>query len=179
MHSTNKGRTTIYVGLVLLNLSMTPGCSGDENQTASSSTGSTGGVIVDWGAYCDARAILQCPKFDASECMQQQACAQALIRDEVEMQILDCLREACGWESCLAKTAEVPLSSAGEAFRSACVERTMACGLGNDTCYAGNIIADTGIGELSACLDRATCNDTDTCMTDYFATQFEACTAWH
>ena len=50
---------------------------------------------------------------------------------------------------------------------------------GNDTCYASNLIADAGIGELSACLDLATCDETDGCMTTYFTTRFETCSAWH
>lgn len=179
MH-TNKGQhVTFCVALAILYGAVAPGCGSDENPVASSSTGTSGGVMVDWGAYCDARASLQCPTFDPAACMQQQTCAQVLVRDEVELQILDCLRGACHWENCLGKTTEVPLSSAGEVFFSECIERTMACGLGDDSCYAGNLIADAGISELSACLKLATCNETNTCITNYFATRFEACASWH
>lgn len=169
------------IALAVLACVMAAGCGGDENPAATASTGgsSTSGATVDWNRYCDDRAALQCPKFDANACKEQETCARGLVRDEVEGPIVECLRDTCGWESCLTKTSDVPLSNAGEAFFNACVERVTACGLIDDSCYAGNLIADPGIGELRACLDLATCGETDTCMTTYFATQVETCAAWH
>lgn len=174
--STSTGQTlSAFAWFAILGCGVAAGCGGDDNVA----TSTTSGAAVDWSGYCDDRAALQCSKFDAVMCMEHETCARALIRDEVETQILECLRGTCLWESCLAKTSDVPLSNAGEAFFDACVERVSACGLGNDTCYASNLIADAGIGELSACLDLATCDETDGCMTTYFTTRFETCSAWH
>jgi hypothetical protein len=180
--STSVRRTLpCVIALAVLVCIMAAGCGGDENPAATTSTSgsTTGGATVDWSRYCDDRAALQCPQFDAVACKEQETCARSLVRDEVEGPIVECLLDMCGWESCLTKTSDVPLSNAGEAFFKACVERVTACGLGNDSCYAGNLVADAGISELSACLGLATCSETDACMTNYFATKFETCSQWY
>ena len=170
---------SIWARFAILACGLAAGCGGDENTPATTTSGgSTGGAVVDWSGYCADRAALQCQQFDAAKCVEQETCALALIRDEVEAQILECLRGTCNWESCLSKTSDVPQSSAGEAFFNACAKRITECGLSDDSCYAGNLIADAGIAKLSACLDLATCAETDTCMSTYFATDFETCGAW-
>jgi hypothetical protein len=167
------GRTLSYLArLVILVCSMAAGCGGDEDPAASSTT-------VDWSGYCDDRAALQCPKFDAVACKEQETCARALIRDDIEGPMVECLLGACPFESCLMEVSKLPMSPAGEAFLNACAERVTECGLGDDTCFAGDLSSDEGIGELDACLDLATCDDTDTCMSTYFETQFATCEAWH
>lgn len=180
MSTLTKRTGLILVCFGLVGCGLVGGCGGDENNTANTtSSGSSSGTAVDWGAYCDARAALQCAQFDAALCKDQETCGRVLIRDEVEAQILECLRGTCLWESCLTKTSDVPRSSAGEAFFNACVKRTAECALNNDSCYAGDLIADAGVGELSACLQLASCAETDTCMTNYFAAHFTTCAAWH
>lgn len=179
--STSIGQAPSYlVWVAILACSLAAGCGGDENPAASTtlSGSSSSGATVDWSGYCDDRVALQCSKFDATACKAQETCARALMRDDIEGPLVECLLGTCGFESCLSEVSKLPMSPAGEAFLNACATRVAECGLGNDTCFSGDLISDEGIGELNACLGLATCADTDTCMSNYFATRFETCTAW-
>ena len=169
---------------MLLALLAVVACGDDEADTtsASGSAGAGGSAgASSWDGYCDTRASLSCPEFDAAACKEQEACGRALVRDVGEGQLLECLRQSCPWDlenGCMSELAALPMSQAGQAFLEECNTRATECGSSDDNCYSGYVLADEAIAELDACLAAATCDETEACIAAFFTDRFEACRAW-
>src|SRR6185503_20344527 len=89
-------------------------------------SGAGGGAIDAWAAYCDARAAA-CG-IAADLCKAEEACARALLRDEVEATLLGCLATSCGPDGCFKQIAEqFPPTAKGQELTAACAAYLGAC----------------------------------------------------
>src|SRR5262245_60804350 len=95
-----------------------------------------------WINYCDARA--KTCGTAADRCKAEEACARALLRDEIEDRLLNCMMMTCSQGDCVSQiAAEIGLSSKGEQFDSACSAYLAKCPNGNnDVCRTTAIVAD-------------------------------------
>jgi hypothetical protein len=132
-----------------------------------------------WPSYCSARAAACGIMEDA--CLPEETCARALLRDEVEDALFQCLATTCAEDTCVAQIREqFPLSEKGAAFDAACESYLDACPGGNDdVCQATPILADGLLEQLLACTSAsASCDEITACLGEVGDTTADLCDDW-
>lgn len=153
--------------------------------TTSTSTGSSsstgGGALTqaEWDAYCDARGALNCMGFDVAVCKMQFTCATALLRDDIEKDLLTCAKMGCGSDNCLAVGVGKPLSAVGMEFQTACNNYTTNCpGVSDDECSYPFVLADGELSEALPCFSMGNCPMKQSCIQAYTAANVDVCESW-
>ena len=160
--------------------SSSTGTSMGTTSSSSSSSSSTGSGVTpsEWDAYCDARGALACMGFDVAACKMQQACATALLRDEIEKDLLKCLQQGCVTDNCLAVGATKPLSSVGMEFQTACQNYVTNCpGVSDDVCSDPYLLTDATLMDGLTCFSAGNCPMKESCITA-FGDQLNTCQSW-
>ncbi len=154
------------------------GGSGDTGGS-SANNGSSGSPNSNmWISYCDTRAS-NCG-IGADACKAEEGCAKALLRNDIEEFLTDCLRTACNEDECFAQIATgFAPTAAGQAFLDAWQTYITACPMGNDdVSIAGWIIADNRLPPFQDCLQKPDCAQAAACFEQVNAAEVEVCKQW-
>lgn len=159
-----------------------PGGTGGAGSTSSASTtkaSSSGTGGTPWEQYCDARAKLMCPVFDAAVCKSEEACAAALIRDEVEKDLLACFESECDPQTCFLVAEDTPTSSQGDIVQGLVADWTNACADADAQWFkAAFYFTDELLAKAEDCLALMDCTTTRTCLKDLEKTDLNPCEQW-
>lgn len=159
---------------------------GSSTSSTTSKGSSSSGAGSAFASYCDARAKLGCPGFQAELCKTQEACALANLKDDVEASLFACLRASCDKDQCFQDTQSIPLSAAGESLEHTCTSWQFSCDLADGRwCDNASYIEDSTLAEIEACIKPSApdpgmgnCDDTDACLDAISMTKFKSCYAW-
>lgn len=159
---------------MLITAAATGACSA--KVTSGSGSAWEGGPL--WADYCESRRQLCDLPLDG--CEEQEGCARALLRDEIEPALFQCLATTCDSDACLAEIINTfPATEVGEKFRASHQSFLAACPDGNDdVAVAAWIIADDRLDAFQACVEAPSCPETDACFEQVDATQVSICEDW-
>jgi hypothetical protein len=154
------------------------GAGGEGSGASTASSTGTGAGGAAWAAYCDARASLCGGTGD--KCKTQEACAGALLRDDIEDALFDCLATNCDEDDCLGQVvAQFPPSAAGQQYAATCQAYLAQCPDGlDDLCGAAGYLADDMLDDMGACMEAATCAEIEACLDQLIGGTFDACEDW-
>lgn len=145
--------------------------------TTKASSTATGGTP--WEQYCGARTKLMCPVFDEAVCKSEEACATALIRDEVEKDLLDCFASECDPQTCFKVTEDTPTSSQGDIVQMLVADWTNNCADADAQWF--NLpfyFSDAFLAKAEDCLNLMDCTTTKTCLKELEKTDLNPCEQW-
>jgi hypothetical protein len=150
-------------------------CGGKVVVDASSGDGPGG---PSWDSYCEARDAA-CG-INAATCQAQEACAKALLRDEIEVTLPTCLKQTCKGDTCLnAVSQEFPPTDKGAQFLAAHEAYLAACPTGNeDNAIIGSVFADDAIDDFLPCLDAPGCAEIGACFQQVEEATVAHCRDW-
>lgn len=156
------------------------GGSGDSGNSSGSSNGGTSGSPNSnaWVSYCNTRAS-NCA-IPADTCIAQEGCAKALLRDDIEEFLFDCLKTSCNEDECFAQiTTGFAPSQSGQAFLDSWQAYINACPMGNDDISLGGwIIADDRLGPFKACAEKPDCAQAEACFQQVDEAEVKICKNW-
>jgi hypothetical protein len=131
-----------------------------------------------WASYCEARAAA-CGGA-AAACKTQESCARALLRDEIEDTLFECLASSCEEDLCFREImAQFPRTQNGERFSTEHEAYLAACPSGNDdVALAAWLVADDLLDDYRACATASDCAASDACFQQMDAQHVEGCDDW-
>lgn len=131
-----------------------------------------------WVSYCNTRAS-NCG-IDGGVCKGQEGCAKALLRDDIEDFLFDCLTSACNEDECFAQIeAGFSPTPAGQGFLETWQVYMNACPAGNnDVSLAAWIIADDRLGPFQACAAKPSCAEAEACFDQVNKAEIDVCQGW-
>jgi hypothetical protein len=131
-----------------------------------------------WASYCETRAAA-CGNA-ATACKTQEPCARALLRDEIEDTLFECLASNCNEDVCFQEiVAQFPRTLNGEQFSTAHEGYLGACPSGNDdVALAAWLVTDDLLDDYRTCATTSDCAASDACFQQMDAQHVEGCDGW-
>ena len=146
--------------------------------TSSSTGGGRGVTAAEFDAYCDARGAA-CMDFDVALCKSQNACGRALIRDEIEKELLTCAQQGCSTGNCVAIGETKPLSAVGMEFVTACENYANNCpGVNDGVCKYPLLFSDAALSKALPCFSMGNCPMKDSCIAAFDDSDVDSCESW-
>ena len=138
--------------------------------------GGGGAAASSFSEMCEARSA-SCGT-DRTLCLAQEGCARDFLRDEIEESLVACLTAGCDEDACIGATSQVPVSSAGASYQTACADKLTECAnFADDVCANAYLLSDDALAPFSECLALPDCAELDLCLGTAFEV-FDSCESW-